>query len=81
MLEHAPLACMHVGIRLTRARAWRVDGLSKADGVKGETIVDLQPSTVVMTDFAGYPRDTRLLLLHNKRLVDAVVLHWLGKQV
>ena len=26
----------------------------------------------------GYPRDTRLLLLHERKLVDASVLHWVG---
>ena len=56
----------------------RVDGFSKLDGVKGETIVDLQPSTVVRTTMPGYARDQRILLLHNQKLVDAVVLKWLG---
>ena len=88
----------------------RVDGYSKADGVKGEQIIDLMPAnhqpnscrlvprysppllpvshvnslrarrqaTVVRTTSVGYPRDTKLLLLHNNKLVDATVLHWLG---
>ena len=56
----------------------RVDGFSKLDGVRGETIVDLQPSTVVRTSYSGYARDTRILLVHHKKLVDATVLNWLG---
>ena len=32
----------------------RVDGYSRLDGVAGETIVDLQPSTVVFTTFPHY---------------------------
>ena len=56
----------------------RVDGFSKIDGVKGETMVDLQPSTIVRTTSVGYARDTRILVLHNNKLVDASVLHWLG---
>ena len=56
----------------------RVDGYSKSDGVKGETIVDLQPITMVPTTFPGYARNTRVLLLHANKLVDATVLAWLG---
>ena len=56
----------------------RVDGYSKAEGVKGEMMVDLMPSTVVRTTMPGYARDTRLLVLHNNKLTDAVVLQWLG---
>ena len=56
----------------------RVDGYSKFDGVKGETIIDLQPATVVRTTFVGYPRDTKILILHNGKLVDGQVLLWLG---
>ena len=56
----------------------RVDGYTKVDGVKGETIVDLAPTTVVRTALAGYPRDTKLLILHNNKLVDASVLYWMG---
>ena len=56
----------------------RVDGFSKLDGVKGETIVDLQPSTVVRTTSVGYARDTKVLVLHNGKLVDGQVLSWLG---
>ena len=56
----------------------RVDGFSKLDGVRGETIVDLQPSTVVRTSYSGYARDTRILLVHQKKLVDATVLNWMG---
>ena len=32
----------------------RVDGYSRHDGVAGETIIDLQPSTVVLTTFPNY---------------------------
>lgn len=56
----------------------RIDGHSKMDGVKGEVILDLQPSAIVRTTSVGFPRDTRLLLLHGGKLVDATVLHWLG---
>ena len=56
----------------------RVDGFSKDDGVKGEVIIDLQPANAVLTTFPHYPRDTALLLLHEKKLVDASVLHWVG---
>ena len=56
----------------------RVDSFSKAEGVKGETIIDLSPSTVVRTTSVGYARDTRLLLLHNGKLQDVQVLTWLG---
>ena len=57
----------------------RVDGYTKAEGVKGETLVELMPSTMVRCTVAGYPRDTRLLLLHQNKLVDATVLQWLGQ--
>jgi len=56
----------------------RVDSYSKTDGVKGETIIDLQPSTIVRTTFPGYARDTKLLMLHQNKLVEATVLTWLG---
>ena len=56
----------------------RVDGFSKEDGVKGEVILDLQPANLVFTTFPHYPRDTNLLLLHEKKVVDASVLHWVG---
>ena len=56
----------------------RVDGYSKHDGVKGETIVDLQPATVVRTTSVGYTRDAKILILHNGKLVDGQVLSWLG---
>ena len=56
----------------------KVDGFSKADGVKGEVIVDLQPKTVIPTAGPGYPRGQRLLLLHKQTLVDATVMNWEG---
>ena len=56
----------------------RIDGYSREDGVKGETLVDLQPSAVVPTTAPYYARGTKLLLLHNGDLVDALVLYWLG---
>ena len=56
----------------------RVDGYSKNEGVKGETIVDVMPATLVRTTLPAYKRDTKLLLLHNNKLVDATVLAWLG---
>jgi len=60
----------------------RVDGYSKVDGVKGEQLVDIQPSTILPCAYAGYTRDTRLLLLHEQdkkqMLVDATVLRWFG---
>ena len=56
----------------------RVDGYSKTDGVKGETIVDLQPSTVVRTTSVGYARETKVLVLHNGKLANGQVLLWLG---
>ena len=56
----------------------RIDGFSKTGGVKGEIILDLQPSTIVRTTVTGYPRNTKLLLLHDGKLVDAMVLHWMG---
>ena len=40
--------------------------------------MDLQPANVVFTTFPHYARDTRLLLLHERKLVDASVLHWVG---
>ena len=59
----------------------RVDGYSKDDGVKGEVILDLQPANVILTTFPHYPRDTKLLLLHQRQVVDASVLHWVGGTV
>ena len=56
----------------------RVDGYAKTEGVKGETIVDLQPTTVVRTTSVGYARDAKVLVLHNGKLVDGQVLAWLG---
>ena len=56
----------------------RIDGYSKEDGVKGETLVDLQPATVCLTTAPHCSRETRVLVLHNQRLVDATVLHWLA---
>ena len=56
----------------------RVDSYSKEDGVKGEVIMDIQPANVIPTTFPHYARDTKLLLLHDKKLVDASVLHWVG---
>ena len=56
----------------------RIDGFARSDGVKGETIIDLAPSSVVRTTSVGYPRDTKVLLMHNNKFVDASVLYWLG---
>ena len=56
----------------------RVDSFCKEDGVKGEVIIDIQPANVVYTTFPHYARDTKLLLLHEKKLVDASVLYWVG---
>jgi hypothetical protein len=56
----------------------RIDGHSKADGVQGETIVDLMPATVVLTTFPHYARGTKLLVIHDGMLVDASVIHWVG---
>ena len=56
----------------------RVDSFSKDDGVKGEVIIDLQPANVILTTFPHYKRDQRLMLLHDKKLVDASVLNWVG---
>ena len=56
----------------------RVDSFCKEDGVKGEVIIDIQPANVVYTTFPHYARDTKLLLLHEKKLVDASVLNWVG---
>ena len=44
----------------------------------GEVIIDIQPANVVYTTFPHYARDTKLLLLHEKKLVDASVLYWVG---
>ena len=57
----------------------RVDGHSRSDGVKGEVMVDLMPSTVVLTTFSHHDRGTKLLILHEGRLVDGTVLRWLGR--
>ena len=56
----------------------RVDGYSKEDGVKGETLVDLTPANVCLTTGPNCKRDTRLIVLHNQKLVNASVLFWLG---
>ena len=56
----------------------RVDGYSKDDGVRGETLVDLMPATVCLTTLPHCARDTKLVVLHNQKLVDASVLSWLG---
>ena len=53
----------------------RLDGFARSDGVKGETIIDLAPSSVVRTTSVGYPRDTKVLLMHNNKFVDASVLY------
>ena len=45
----------------------RVDGYSKAEGVKGEVILDLQPKTSCRTTVPGYTRDQKLLLLLQTR--------------
>ena len=58
----------------------RVDGFAKEVGVKAEVIVDIQPSTVVPTAGPGYTKGDKLLLLHKGKLVDAVVMEWVGRR-
>eukprot|EP00966_Prymnesium_polylepis_P143092 3302784-Prymnesium_polylepis.1 len=58
----------------------RLDGFSKADGTKGETVVDVNPRRVLRTTVPGYPRGTQLLVLRGSTLVDATVLKWLGRE-
>jgi len=60
----------------------RVDGYTKAMGVKGEVILDLQPKGVVPTAGPGYTRGQKLLVLNvtktMQKLVDATVMSWEG---
>ena len=58
----------------------KVDGFARADGVKGEVIVDLTPKSVVPTEGPGFSRGQRIFLLYKtaNALVDAVVMSWEG---